>query len=592
VTTADRAPPTPAWVVPYLRDFEEVLHVVELAGGFVLLPIEVPGPDLARALGEWLSARGHPAVVNEPETDEEWKDLTGWLLTTEPPPEGVVLVLGSRKPPDGVFLALRLVNERRDSIVTRLQCPLFWCGPPSFLQLTRERAPDFWSVRALERRLSAAAAEALPMPPSAERPRIDLLDEAHQQRDTRSTGVLTLQRARELLDAGKPSEARAVLDEPILRGTEPALYAELLLLQAELARRRGGTDEALDLLGRIRPGDADRSLRCRVRLATGRVYESAGDDARAALEYTRGAEEARLAADPALIALSSVRIGALQLRTGQASEAALRSVEEARALAAKAGDLALEALATALLAGETSRLHDRKRGEALAGEARELAARAKGRPSLLVPGETEAPPKQDGLPDPSPVLGPAPLSPIEIAQDLLDISSFDGVSRAIVDLCSGPLGYRYVTLWDDPSGTRAPLCQVGSRPQGAGVRTVVLTARGEAVGRLEVDADNATPAGSTFEQLIPWFGLALASAQRPRNLDGERARRLALAQEMLRLTDRQAQVLDLVSRGRANKEIAMSLQIETGTVEIHVGAILRKAGVESRTALVAWFWSL
>ena len=110
-------------------------------------------------------------------------------------------------------------------------------------------------------------------------------------------------------------------------------------------------------------------------------------------------------------------------------------------------------------------------------------------------------------------------------------------------------------------------------------------------GRLEVETDKSTTPGTTFEQLTPWFSLALSGARRPRNLDTERARRLALAKGLIGITDRQSEVLDLVSRGRANKEIAVSLGIETGTVEIHVGALLRRAGVENRTALVAWFWS-
>ncbi len=54
-----------------------------------------------------------------------------------------------------------------------------------------------------------------------------------------------------------------------------------------------------------------------------------------------------------------------------------------------------------------------------------------------------------------------------------------------------------------------------------------------------------------------------------------------------RLTPRQAQVLDLVSRGFTNALIADELGIGEGTVEFHLSAIFDKAGVESRAMLIA-----
>ncbi len=63
VTTKTKAAPTPAWLGPYLPAFEELLRVVELSSGFVLLPLEVSGPDSARAFGDWLAGKGHPATL-------------------------------------------------------------------------------------------------------------------------------------------------------------------------------------------------------------------------------------------------------------------------------------------------------------------------------------------------------------------------------------------------------------------------------------------------------------------------------------------------------------------------------------------------
>ena len=49
------------------------------------------------------------------------------------------------------------------------------------------------------------------------------------------------------------------------------------------------------------------------------------------------------------------------------------------------------------------------------------------------------------------------------------------------------------------------------------------------------------------------------------------------------LTDRETEVLRLIARGKANKEIARSLQIGEQTVKTHVSNVLAKLGVQSRT---------
>jgi DNA-binding CsgD family transcriptional regulator len=59
------------------------------------------------------------------------------------------------------------------------------------------------------------------------------------------------------------------------------------------------------------------------------------------------------------------------------------------------------------------------------------------------------------------------------------------------------------------------------------------------------------------------------------------------ATERWQLTPRQSQVLDLARRGFTNALIADELGIGQRTVEFHLSAIFDKAGVESRTMLVA-----
>jgi RNA polymerase sigma factor (sigma-70 family) len=49
------------------------------------------------------------------------------------------------------------------------------------------------------------------------------------------------------------------------------------------------------------------------------------------------------------------------------------------------------------------------------------------------------------------------------------------------------------------------------------------------------------------------------------------------------LTEREREVLRLVTQGKANKEIARQLEISERTVRTHVSSILGKLGLASRT---------
>ncbi len=49
------------------------------------------------------------------------------------------------------------------------------------------------------------------------------------------------------------------------------------------------------------------------------------------------------------------------------------------------------------------------------------------------------------------------------------------------------------------------------------------------------------------------------------------------------LTEREEQVLELMARGHANKQIARAMGIAEKTVKTHVSSVLRKLGVQSRT---------
>ena len=59
--------------------------------------------------------------------------------------------------------------------------------------------------------------------------------------------------------------------------------------------------------------------------------------------------------------------------------------------------------------------------------------------------------------------------------------------------------------------------------------------------------------------------------------------RTITAQQLEALTSRQREVLDLLSQGISNKEIAAELKVAEGTIRIHVAAILKTLGLHNRT---------
>jgi DNA-binding NarL/FixJ family response regulator len=52
-----------------------------------------------------------------------------------------------------------------------------------------------------------------------------------------------------------------------------------------------------------------------------------------------------------------------------------------------------------------------------------------------------------------------------------------------------------------------------------------------------------------------------------------------------RFTAREVQVLKLLGTGQPNREIALALSIDEGTVKAHIGRLMRKVGVSNRIAL-------
>ncbi len=56
------------------------------------------------------------------------------------------------------------------------------------------------------------------------------------------------------------------------------------------------------------------------------------------------------------------------------------------------------------------------------------------------------------------------------------------------------------------------------------------------------------------------------------------------------LTEREREVLMLIAAGQSNQQIAEALTVSERTVETHVGNLLGKLAVASRTAAATWVW--
>jgi DNA-binding NarL/FixJ family response regulator len=54
------------------------------------------------------------------------------------------------------------------------------------------------------------------------------------------------------------------------------------------------------------------------------------------------------------------------------------------------------------------------------------------------------------------------------------------------------------------------------------------------------------------------------------------------------LSDRETQVLRLLTQGLTNRQIARSLAISENTVKVHVGSLFRRIGVSDRASAVMW----
>lgn len=69
---------------------------------------------------------------------------------------------------------------------------------------------------------------------------------------------------------------------------------------------------------------------------------------------------------------------------------------------------------------------------------------------------------------------------------------------------------------------------------------------------------------------------------------GERTSRRTSTSTSVGLTPRECEVAVLIAYGLTSREIAAQLRMSAGTVNVHVGHILRKLGLHKRAAIAAW----
>ncbi len=354
--------------------FESIARSMALMDGFSLIPVEVTGPDLGRALAAWLGERDLKTRVLEPVDEPGWRAIVASVLddADEADARKTTMVLGPRALAPGMAAGLSLLNQRRDSIVSGLAHPLLWCGPQEFLKATWERAPDLWSIRGMTHRVlatSRAPAES-PLWPgivvrdSPERLR-ETLESARSQGDAAMIARVSVQLAEALLASGEFGEANEVIararEEAIDGGTLALLEARAASALGDAARARGALDDAIK-----------RASTPPAHAAVTRGNLGLREDATRALhEYEEAITGARATGDKRNEAVALADLGVAQLALGLADDA-LANLETARAILRDVGDERGEARTLAHVGRAHAALFDARTAAACFEEALDL----------------------------------------------------------------------------------------------------------------------------------------------------------------------------------------------------------------------------
>lgn len=362
------SPPSSTRTAP--ADLHELLRVLSLASGFMLIPVEVAGPDAARGLAAMVP--GMTAI--EPVDDEGWTQLVARLLDAGATDARAVMLIGPAGTSAGLGAALRLVNQRRDSIVQALARPLLWCGPPEFLKLTWERAPDFWSIRAMTLRFARSSdpVQEAPLWPGAwvsdppERLR-EMLAMARRQGDDRNAARAAAALAESLVARGELDEAAEVV-------AETSGAPSLRMVEAVVSAMRGAPEKAEAILSDGAWAAQSPGLEGRRLVALGNLGIEAQRDA-AVQRYEQARVVLHGAGDLANEAVAVANLGVAAMAEGEHEKAA-ELLGEALGLARGAGDVRTEARILSKLGRVQLLRRDSRRACATLEEALERAVSA------------------------------------------------------------------------------------------------------------------------------------------------------------------------------------------------------------------------
>jgi DNA-binding CsgD family transcriptional regulator len=80
-----------------------------------------------------------------------------------------------------------------------------------------------------------------------------------------------------------------------------------------------------------------------------------------------------------------------------------------------------------------------------------------------------------------------------------------------------------------------------------------------------------------FILLVCWLGILLGTTKKDSDFE------LAFQNQ---ITDREKKVIELISKGKKNQEIADELYIDISTIKTHINSIYKKTGAKNRKQLV------
>lgn len=315
--------PVAPWVEPYLPDFRALLRVIERSPGFVLQPVVLPSPDLARALADWLTTQNVTLRAIDLRHGA-WDDLAARLASVSfgdaPRPRAVVVITPHDLDPAAIDRGLAALNSQRDMLARHLGCPLLWCGSTDLLRATADHASDFWSIA---------------NPPHRIPPR-DLSEVPQHMGDPRVWWT----------NAIAVADASSATPDPSDR--ESVLRAELQRIEATLVR--GDHAEALDRIVAIEDTIHREFPALSLRLASLTEAAIASVKDRMNLESTLRRDIKAAHVRRALHVEAARRRRLAQLLRHTDPNAALEELRQARAILLRAGDdletLKIESLMT------------------------------------------------------------------------------------------------------------------------------------------------------------------------------------------------------------------------------------------------------